>query len=46
MAADPSLGDCCFLQYQFLLRRDFGKKRNVDLEISIFGIHVQLGFTG
>lgn len=29
MAADPSLGDCCFLQYQFLWRRDFGKKKNV-----------------
>lgn len=39
------LGGCWFLQDQFLLKRDFGKK-NVGLEISIFGIHIELDFTG
>lgn len=42
----PSLGGCCFLHCQFPLRRDLGKKKNVGLEISVFGIHVLLGFTG
>lgn len=38
----PSLGSCGFIHHQLMLRKDLGKK-NVGLEISVFGIDIQVG---